>query len=97
MESSIQFVGTATVILRHAGFTVLTDPNFIHAGDHVHLGYGITSERLKDPAIAFEDLPPIDLVLLSHLHEDHFDRLVAERLDRALCSTSAGRASWACW
>jgi L-ascorbate metabolism protein UlaG (beta-lactamase superfamily) len=30
---SIFFVGTATVILRYAGFTILTDPNFLHAGD----------------------------------------------------------------
>ena len=40
-RGSIFFVGTATVILRYAGFTILTDPNFLHAGDHVHLGYGL--------------------------------------------------------
>jgi L-ascorbate metabolism protein UlaG (beta-lactamase superfamily) len=83
-ESSIFFVGTATVILRHAGFTILTDPNFLHAGDHVHLGYGLTAERLTNPAIELDDLPPIDLVVLSHLHGDHFDRLVARDLDKAL-------------
>jgi hypothetical protein len=55
-ESSIFFVGTATVILRHAGFTLLTDPNFLHAGDHVHLGYGITSRRVTEPAISLEEL-----------------------------------------
>jgi|GEM_PF-6297385 len=33
-NGSIFFVGTATVILRYAGFTILTDPNFLHAGDH---------------------------------------------------------------
>jgi L-ascorbate metabolism protein UlaG (beta-lactamase superfamily) len=82
--SSIFFVGTATVILRHAGFTILTDPNFLHAGDHVHLGYGLTSERLTEPALDLETLPPIDLVVLSHLHEDHFDRRVAEKLDKTL-------------
>ncbi|HEY0380461.1 MAG TPA: hypothetical protein VGC87_26345 [Pyrinomonadaceae bacterium] len=54
---SIFFVGTATVILRYAGFTILTDPNFLHAGDHVHLGYGLTAERLTNPAIELEDLP----------------------------------------
>jgi L-ascorbate metabolism protein UlaG (beta-lactamase superfamily) len=81
-RGTIQFVGTATVIVRYAGFTILTDPNFLHRGDHVHLGWGLTSERLTEPAIAFEDLPPIDLVVLSHLHGDHFDPLVAERLDR---------------
>src|SRR5581483_9573009 len=81
-KGSITFVGTATVILRHAGFTILTDPNFLHQGDHVHLGFGLTSERLTEPGVAFEDLPAIDFVLLSHLHEDHFDRTVAERLDK---------------
>ena len=57
---SIFFVGTATVILRYAGFTILTDPNFLHAGDHVHLGYGLTSERLTNPALDIEELPPVD-------------------------------------
>lgn len=83
-ESSIFFVGTATVILRHAGFTILTDPNFLHAGDHVHLGYGLSAERLTNPAIELDQLPPIDLVVLSHLHGDHFDRLVARDLDKSL-------------
>lgn len=70
------------MILRYAGFTILTDPNFLHQGDHVHLGYGLKSVRLTNPAIEFEALPPIDFVLLSHKHEDHFDRLVEEKLDR---------------
>ncbi len=83
-NGSIFFVGTATVIIRYAGFTILTDPNFLHAGDHIHIGYGLTSERLTNPAIEFDELPPIDFCLLSHHHEDHFDRIVAERLDRAL-------------
>ncbi len=81
---SIFFIGTATVILRYAGFTILTDPNFLHAGDHVHLGYGLTSERLTNPAINIEDLPPIDLCVLSHYHGDHFDQLVEEKLNKDL-------------
>jgi hypothetical protein len=36
---SVQFIGTATVLLRYGGLTILTDPNFLHKGDHVHLGY----------------------------------------------------------
>ncbi len=83
-KGSIFFVGTATVILRYAGFTILTDPNFLHAGDHVHLGYGLTSERLTNPAINIEDLPPIDLCVLSHYHGDHFDQIVEEKLDKNL-------------
>jgi L-ascorbate metabolism protein UlaG (beta-lactamase superfamily) len=83
-DGSVFFVGTATVILRYGGFTILTDPNFLHAGDHVHLGYGLTSMRRTNPAMELEDLPPIDFVLLSHLHEDHFDRVVAAKLDKSL-------------
>lgn len=81
---SIFFVGTATVILRYAGFTILTDPNFLHAGDHVHLGYGLTAKRLTNPAMEIEDLPPIDFCVLSHYHGDHFDQLVEEKLQKDL-------------
>lgn len=81
-EGSITFVGNATVLLRHAGMTLMTDPNFLHKGDHAHLGYGLTSERLTDPAIDIDKLPPIDLIVLSHMHGDHFDQLVQEKLDR---------------
>ena len=81
-QGSIFFVGTATVILRYAGFTILTDPNFLHQGDHVHLGYGLRSARRTNPAIEIEELPPLDLVVLSHLHEDHFDRVAEQQLDK---------------
>jgi L-ascorbate metabolism protein UlaG (beta-lactamase superfamily) len=83
-KGSIFFIGTATVIIDCAGFTILTDPNFLHAGDHVHLGYGLTSERVTDPAIDIESLPPIDFCVLSHYHGDHFDRVAEEKLPRDL-------------
>lgn len=83
-RGSIFFVGTATVILRYAGFTILTDPNFLHAGAHVHLGYGMTSERLTEPALDIDELPPVDFVVLSHYHGDHFDQVVERRLDKRL-------------
>lgn len=81
-SGTVQFIGTATVLIRYAGLTILTDPNFLHKGDHVHLGYGLTSQRQTNPAVEFDKLPPIDLVILSHMHEDHFDKLVQERLNR---------------
>lgn len=79
---TLRFIGNATVLIRFAGFTILTDPNFLHKGDHVHLGYGLKSQRLTDPAIPFDKLPSVDLVVLSHMHGDHFDQLVQERLNR---------------
>ena len=92
-NGSIFFVGTATVLIRFAGFTILTDPNFLHAGDHVHLGYGLTAERLTNPAIEIEELPPVDFCVLSHYHGDHFDQLVEEKLQKDLPIITTKHAS----
>lgn len=70
-DGSVQFIGTATLLIRYQGITILIDPNFLHKGDHVHLGYGLRSQRLTNPALEFSQLLPIDLVIPSHLHEDH--------------------------
>ena len=83
-SGSILFIGNATVLLRYAGFTILTDPNFLHRGQRVRLGYGLRSTRRTNPALDIEALPPLDLVVLSHLHEDHFDRVAERQLDKAL-------------
>ncbi len=80
---TLEFVGTATTVLRLGPFTVLTDPNFLHRGQRAYLGWGLSSPRLTDPAIEPEDLPALDAVLLSHLHGDHFDREARARLDRS--------------
>ncbi|MBW3573758.1 MAG: MBL fold metallo-hydrolase [Actinobacteria bacterium] len=74
------FIGTATVLLHLGGFTVLTDPNFLHRGQHARLGYGLRSERLTEPALSIAELPPLDLVVLSHHHGDHFDDVAADEL-----------------
>ncbi len=92
-SGSIFFIGTATVIIRFAGFTILTDPNFLHAGDHAHLGYGLTSKRLTEPAIDIEELPPIDFCVLSHYHGDHFDQIVEEKLRKDLPIVTTAHAA----
>lgn len=83
-NGEVYFVGNATTVLRYAGFTILTDPAFLHAGEHVHLGHGIYARREVDPACRITDLPPLDLVVLSHHHGDHFDDIAARELDREL-------------
>jgi L-ascorbate metabolism protein UlaG (beta-lactamase superfamily) len=83
-NASLFFVGTATTILEWEGLRILTDPNFLHAGDHVHLGPGVGATRQTNPAIDLEELPRIDVILLSHYHEDHFDREVEEKLSKGL-------------
>jgi L-ascorbate metabolism protein UlaG (beta-lactamase superfamily) len=81
---SIFFVGNATVLIRYAGFTVLTDPTFIHKHEQVSIGYGLHTTRLTDPAMEISDLPPLDLILLSHFHGDHFDQVAERELDKSL-------------
>jgi L-ascorbate metabolism protein UlaG (beta-lactamase superfamily) len=83
-SGEVTFIGTATVLLRYAGFTILTDPNFLHRGEHAKLGYGLRSKRLTDPALDIEQLPPLDLVVLSHHHGDHFDDVAAAKLEKGL-------------
>jgi L-ascorbate metabolism protein UlaG (beta-lactamase superfamily) len=94
-DNSIQFIGTATVLIRYGGMTILTDPNFLHKGEHVPLGYGLTSERLTEPALSIEALPPVDLVILSHFHGDHFDQLVQQKLPRTIPIVTTPQSSLA--
>jgi len=83
-NASLFFVGTATTILEWEGLRLMTDPNFLHAGDHVHLGPGVTATRRTNPSVELQDLPHIDLILLSHYHADHFDQEVEASLRRDL-------------
>lgn len=82
-RNTLTFVGTATTLLRLGSFTVLTDPNFLHRGQRAYLGKGLWSRRLTDPALQPADLPPLDAVVLSHLHGDHFDRVARAGLARS--------------
>lgn len=84
MEITVTFIGNATTLIAVDGITLLTDPNFLHQGQHAYLGYGLLSKRLRPPALTVEQLPPVDAVLLSHMHGDHWDRVTQRKLDRAL-------------
>jgi L-ascorbate metabolism protein UlaG (beta-lactamase superfamily) len=81
---SITFGGTATTLIRLGSFTVLTDPNFLHRGQRAYLGKGLWSRRRTEPALQPSDLPPLDAIVLSHLHGDHFDRIARRELDRSV-------------
>ena len=81
---SVQFIGNATVLIRYGGMTILTDPTFIHGHEQVSIGYGMHSTRLVDPAMDITDLPPLDLIVLSHFHGDHFDQVAERDLDKSI-------------
>ncbi|MGN6612792.1 MAG: MBL fold metallo-hydrolase [Angustibacter sp.] len=83
MTDTLTFIGTATTLIRLGSFTVLTDPNFLHRGQRAYLGKGLWSKRLTEPAMQPGALPELDVVVLSHLHGDHFDRVAKAQLARA--------------
>jgi L-ascorbate metabolism protein UlaG (beta-lactamase superfamily) len=99
MTGRLTFIGNATTLIEYGGFTLLTDPNFLHRGQKVYLGKGLFSTRLREPARQPEDLPPLDGVVLSHLHGDHFDRVAKEKLDRSvpIVSTTAAARTLGSW
>jgi L-ascorbate metabolism protein UlaG (beta-lactamase superfamily) len=84
MEATLEFIGTATTLLRLGPHTLLTDPDFRPQGKRAYLGKGVVSKRRTQPARQPEDLPPLDGVVLSHLHADHFDPVARERLGKQL-------------
>ncbi|MFZ4758704.1 MAG: MBL fold metallo-hydrolase, partial [Burkholderiaceae bacterium] len=84
LEGSVTVIGEATLLIRSHGLTVLTDPNFLQRGEHARLAPALWAARRADPAIDLDALPPIDLVIVSRLREDHFDRLARRRLPREL-------------
>ena len=76
-QGEVYFIGNATTLIRFGGLTILTDPAFLHKGEHVYLGHGIWARREVEPACQIADLPPIDLIVLSHYHGDHRDDVAA--------------------
>jgi L-ascorbate metabolism protein UlaG (beta-lactamase superfamily) len=79
-ELRVTFVNHATVLIQIDGVNVLTDPIWGEiAGPTPFLG----SERHRPPGVRFEDLPPIDVVLISHDHYDHLDTATLQSLEAA--------------
>ncbi|MFI0168394.1 MBL fold metallo-hydrolase [Streptomyces sp. NPDC017095] len=89
----LHFIGNATVLMRYGPLTLLTDPNFLHRGEYAHLGYGLVSRRLTEPAVDPRDLPRIDSIVLSHLHGDHWDRRARRSLDHTIPVLSTPHAA----
>lgn len=88
------WLGHTTVLMKIDGFTILTDPVLSNrVGIDLKL-FTVGLKRLVKPALALEDLPKIDLVLLSHAHFDHFDLPTLRRLEnRGTAVVTAAKTS----
>jgi L-ascorbate metabolism protein UlaG (beta-lactamase superfamily) len=70
VDPSITWIGHSTLLLRIDGLNILTDP---HWGDRASPLSWAGPRRLNAPGLAFDDLPRIDAVVISHDHYDHLD------------------------
>ncbi|WHZ35928.1 MBL fold metallo-hydrolase [Sagittula sp. MA-2] len=79
-DMTVTMVGHATLLIQTAGLNILTDPFWSgRASPMTFAG----PKRVVAPGVAFADLPPIDVVLLSHNHYDHLDIATLRRLKAA--------------
>ena len=89
---TVTFVGHSTFIIQARGLTFITDPVFSERASPLSF---IGPRRVRAAAVALEDLPPIDVVLLSHNHYDHCDltslRALAQRFDPLLVTPIGNR------
>lgn len=70
-HATATWIGHATVLLQHQGINVLTDPMFGNFASPV--GFA-GPKRFTQPALNLDQLPPIDVVVISHDHYDHLDK-----------------------
>jgi L-ascorbate metabolism protein UlaG (beta-lactamase superfamily) len=73
----VSYVGHASWLIQTAGLNILLDPVW---SKRVSPFRYVGPKRVNDPGIAFADLPPIDVVLVSHAHYDHLDVATLSRL-----------------
>jgi len=76
---TLTWLGHASFLIRVGGQTVLTDPYLSTYASPIP---GIGPKRFAGTGLAIEDLPPIDVILLSHNHYDHLDRIALRKLVR---------------
>jgi len=69
-EISVTFINHATVLIQVDGVNILTDPIFTRRTSALSW---IGPERVRAPGVNLSDLPPIDIILISHNHYDHLD------------------------
>jgi L-ascorbate metabolism protein UlaG (beta-lactamase superfamily) len=76
-ELRITFVNHSTFLIQMDGLNILTDPVWSERTSPVSWA---GPKRVRPPGIQYKDLPPIDIVLVSHNHYDHLDIPTLQRL-----------------
>jgi len=75
--AAVTFIGHATFLIQTAAGNILTDPMYSQRASPVNFA---GPRRVRQPGVAFEDLPAVSTILLSHNHYDHCDLPTLRRL-----------------
>jgi L-ascorbate metabolism protein UlaG (beta-lactamase superfamily) len=88
---TICWLGHATVLINFFGIRILTDPAlFSRIG--IRFGFGVAGpKRYIAPALKPKELPPIDLILISHAHLDHMDLSSLAKIDAPVVTAKGTR------
>ncbi len=78
LNPSVTWIGHATLLLQMGRVNVLTDPHLTSRASPFDF---IGPKRRVRPALTFDELPHIDIVVISHNHYDHLDRETIQRLN----------------
>ncbi|MBI2114160.1 MAG: MBL fold metallo-hydrolase [candidate division NC10 bacterium] len=82
---TVAWIGHSTFLINLEGTTILTDPVFSEKIGISLLGLSTVGlRRFVPPALTIPALPPLDLILLSHAHMDHYDIPSLRRLPRGV-------------
>ena len=76
-ELRITYINHSTFLIQLSGLNILTDPVWSERTSPFQFA---GPKRMRPPGIRFEDLPKIDVVLLSHNHYDHLDLPVVKKI-----------------
>lgn len=75
LDTTVTWIGHSTFFLQYEGLNIITDPIWAR-----RLGF---EKRLGEPGLPIVDVPPVDLILISHSHYDHMHIASMRKLYRA--------------
>ncbi len=76
-EPTLTWIGHATLLLQYDGFNILTDPHLTQRASPLSFA---GPERYTPPGLSIEELPLIDLIIISHNHYDSLDKLTLKKI-----------------